>query len=697
MRHVRVRFFLPVVGLLVSSALAFADPPSVVGRLNLAAGPVSFLPGSLDQWAPAVMNYPLSAGDHIWADAGGRAEIHVGSTALRLDSGTEMSFLTLDDQTVQLRLSQGSMNIRVRLLEQGDTWEIDTPNSVITLLQPGSYRVDATPDGEVSVTVRTGMAEIAAGNDVFDVPATSSAHISGFDSVAYYVQRAPGIDPWDAWCASRDAREDRLASIRYVPREMIGIEDLDESGVWIVVPIYGPVWSPTRVPAGWVPYRFGRWAWVAPWGWTWIDDAPWGFTPFHYGRWAFVQSRWVWVPGAIVARPVYAPALVVFVGGSSPDELGWFPLGPREVYVPPYQASTTYVQRLNITTVANITVQVIEQINITRVPYVNRTVGSAVTVLPRQAFVQSRPTSEAALPASSADARRFPVIGMGASLPPQRESVFGQTMNPQRPAALPPAGAATRPVYSRLAPAAPPQPFRPVPNPAAPGTAPIATPPAGRQTEPAPAPQPQPSVIVLNPMNRIQNPPTMQPRTAPVPPTPPGTTSGPVSRPTTTATGQPAPQVQPALQGQVTSTGETTGGPAAAPGQSTGGASAAPRGQAGADLKTVLAALDTRKLPDVEKHLEAAQKTKGIKLDYNALKKRLADIRRALAAAQRDQKAGKDDSALQQAEEIQKQIAEVEKIISDALARAGEDGDSSRQPPPAAPGGKPGQGKPASP
>ena len=39
--------------------LAIADPPSVVGRLNLVEGSVAFRPGSLDEWAPAMLNYPL--------------------------------------------------------------------------------------------------------------------------------------------------------------------------------------------------------------------------------------------------------------------------------------------------------------------------------------------------------------------------------------------------------------------------------------------------------------------------------------------------------------------------------------------------------------------------------------------------------------------------------------------------------------
>ena len=216
---------------------------------------------------------------------------------------------------MQIAVSQGQLNVKLRRLDPGDAFEIDTPNSVFTLLQPGSYSVSVQSEEGSSITVWNGQAEVtAAGND-FTVPAGQEANVSGLGSIAYYTQPVSSPDAWDAWCADRDAREDQLVSVRYVPREMIGVEDLDANGSWTVMAGYGAVWAPYRVPAGWAPYRHGRWAWVAPWGWTWIDEAPWGFAPFHYGRWAFLNARWVWIPGTVVARPVYAPALVVFIGG----------------------------------------------------------------------------------------------------------------------------------------------------------------------------------------------------------------------------------------------------------------------------------------------------------------------------------------------------------------------------------------------
>jgi hypothetical protein len=202
---------------------------------------------------------------------------------------------------------------------------------------------------------------------------------------------------------------------------MVGYEDLDEYGTWRVVPAYGTVWAPRSVPAGWAPYRFGHWAWVEPWGWTWIDDAPWGFAPFHYGRWALVAGGWVWIPGTVVARPVYAPALVVFLGapGSGAAGVGWFPLGPREVYVPPYRVSTTYVRTVNRGFVVNVNV---ETIDVTRAVYANRRVSGAVTYVPRQTFVGAQPVARSIIRAPQADVLRAPVTGTSPFLVPQRES-----------------------------------------------------------------------------------------------------------------------------------------------------------------------------------------------------------------------------------------------------------------------------------
>ena len=529
-------------------ALLWADPPDRVGRIDLITGTVSFHPGSLEEWTPATLNYPLTTGDNLWTDQDGQAEIHVGSTAIRLASNTEFSFLNLDDQTTQIRLSTGSLNIRVRHLDPVEVVEIDTPNSSLSLVRPGSYRVDVQETGDTTATVRSGDTEVTAGDSSFSVLPGQAADISGIDSPSYQVGPANPPDDWDAWCAGRDRSEDRMASAQYVPREMIGIEDLDANGTWRVVPGYGPVWQPTVVAPDWAPYRFGHWAWVDPWGWTWIDDAPWGFAPFHYGRWASVGGAWVWVPGRIVARPVYAPALVVFVGGNGWGSayapgggVAWFPLGPREPYIPPYTVSTVYVRNVNI---SHVTVVNGQTINVTTYRYVNRTVPGAVVAVPNQAFVRAQPVYRSTFVVPQNEIMAAPVRGTYAPVAPVRESVLGRPV--MGPAAQPPAMVMSRPVVVRRAPPPAPVPFaaRQQMLDAHPGR-PLD--PAALQDLRRSAPGPAPRVVIVNPPPRNGGPQRVQGGPGPQPVGPRPQPGGPQPRVVAPGPGpgQPGQRIQP--------------------------------------------------------------------------------------------------------------------------------------------------------
>jgi hypothetical protein len=175
------------------------------------------------------------------------------------------------------------------------------------------------------------------------------ATFSGAEDVIAQYGTLGSPDDFDSWSLERDRRDELAANSRtteYVSPEVTGYQDLDHYGTWASEPGYGYVWAPTYVNVGWAPYRYGRWVSVAPWGWTWVDDAPWGYAPFHYGRWAHVRNRWCWVPGPRHARPVYAPAVVGW-GPAHGGNVSWFPLGPRETYVPGYRFSRHYLERVN--------------------------------------------------------------------------------------------------------------------------------------------------------------------------------------------------------------------------------------------------------------------------------------------------------------------------------------------------------------
>jgi hypothetical protein len=460
-----------------STAAADDDPPGRVARLNYIQGSVSLQPAGTQDWIDANPNRPLTTGDNLWADQDSRGELHVGSSVLRLSGQTGISFLNLNDQVTQLQLAQGSLYVRVRELAEGEAFEVDTPNLAFSILRPGEYRVNVDPNGgSTAIEVWGGSGNVTGGGQAFNLNPGQEFSFSGTDQLTYDAQPLPGRDDFDNWCASRDQREDSSASARYVSRDVIGYEDLDNYGAWSNDPQYGAVWIPSGVAVGWVPYHYGHWVFVAPWGWTWVEDEPWGFAPFHYGRWAVIGGRWGWVPGPVAAgvvvggpvvRPMYAPALVGFVGGGGLSlsiaigggaGVAWFPLGPRDVWIPAYRCSPVYVQHVNVynTRVVNVT-QVTTVYNNVYVNHNTTVVNNytyasnvhAVTAVDRDTFVNGRPVGRASVRISPDQIQHPRVIDQTAVQPTQR-SAFGGQVSAR---ALPPAGLANRRVVTRLTPA----------------------------------------------------------------------------------------------------------------------------------------------------------------------------------------------------------------------------------------------------
>jgi len=530
-----VLFAMALTAALCVSGRADDDPPGRVGRINYLQGQVSFQPsgGSDSDWVTAVPNRPLTIGDRLWVDRDGRAELHVGSAAIRADRNTGISFLNLSDNSVQLQVSAGTVIVRLRRLDLDDSFEVDAPNLAFSLLRPGDYRIDVDPDqNRTVVTVQNGQGEVTGGGRSYRINPDQQAAFTGTDSLDYDLIDADATpaNEFDRWAADRDRREDHRTSAKYVSPEMTGSEDLDDYGTWRVVPEYGAVWVPARVAPGWAPYRFGHWAWIPPWGWTWVEDEPWGFAPFHYGRWAYIGGVWGWVPGpvgvgVVVARPVYAPALVAWVGGGpgfhfsvsfgGGGGVGWVPLGPREVFVPAYRVSDTYVTRVNVTntvvernTVVNVyhNTNVTNVTNVNNVTYVNQHVGGAVTVVSHDTFVNARPVGKNIVAVPERELAAAPVSRTVAA-----EPVHASVIGAGRPAAvMPPAAVMNRPAVVKRSP--PPVAAR-IEGPSnVPGGQPSNAPPA-RSLQPTQPSQPsQPAQPAQpNPGYRPPNRPTGQP------------------------------------------------------------------------------------------------------------------------------------------------------------------------------------------
>lgn len=410
------RRFSAIADWLLCAALTFVgcvqaqptdvDPPGRVARLAEVNGQVWLYSPDAGEWVAARRNLPLTSGDRVATEPGARVELQIGSSTVRVDSASELEIVHLDDERVALDLHDGSAFARVRDPTGAGRFELTTDAGRFIVQRTGTYRIDRN-NGRSDLTVYSGQARYEGPNSGLQVDAAQRAEFwIDANGVAQYSMSAPVNDAFAGWNNDRDRRFAGAVAERYVSPEMTGAAELDVYGRWEQTPDYGSVWIPTTVAVDWAPYSQGHWAWVRPWGWTWIDDAPWGFAPFHYGRWVFLRSHWCWTPGVRVSRPVYAPALVAWVGGPRGNgsvavgggpAVGWFPLAPREVYVPSYRVSSRYARNLNITTVTNVTV-INEVLTNPLSPreFQNRRSPGAVTVVPSNVMVDRRPVGPAA-------------------------------------------------------------------------------------------------------------------------------------------------------------------------------------------------------------------------------------------------------------------------------------------------------------
>ncbi len=449
---------------------ALADPADRVARVSFLRGNVSFQPSGDDQWAQMSLNRPLTTGDKVYTDRDSRVELEIGSADIRLDQGSTFDLLNLDDNVAQIELTDGVLALHVGRVGEGQSYEVDTPTLAFVVNQPGDYRIDVSPQGDSTmVTVFAGGGNVYGENNAsYSVRSGSSYRFNDSALRDYEVLDLPRADDFDQWVSSRNARYERAVSRRYVSEDVIGYADLDDYGSWSTAPDYGNVWYPTTVAADWAPYRSGHWSWIDPWGWTWVDSAAWGFAPFHYGRWAYIGNRWGWCPGAYRGRSIYAPAMVAFVGGGGwgssvsigiGGPVGWFPLGPRDVYVPWYRASRGYFTNINVrnTTVINNTYITNVYNNysngrpINNVNYAYRTNAAAFTAVPRDAFVGARPVNAARVQINANNLRSAQVVSRVGIEPTRASFVRAGAVNTR---AVPPAAAFNRGVIARTAPPA---------------------------------------------------------------------------------------------------------------------------------------------------------------------------------------------------------------------------------------------------
>jgi hypothetical protein len=408
---------LALFGLAVSSpALAQQQaPPARVGTISYVSGNIAFHTSG----ETAGVNYPVATGGSFWTDPQGRAELQIGPSTIDMAGGTEIDVTNLDEQVAQFAVPQGELYLHLRQLETGQTFEIDLPQGAVWLLQPGVYDIDAgAADQPARVAVFNGSTRFVGGGSDIGIDAGNAALLSGSNPVTAQVEHV-SPDAFVAWARARDyGQAQAAAATPYISPQMTGYADLDQYGSWQPNPQYGEIWYPNQIPADWAPYGDGRWIWVEPWGWTWIDAQPWGFAPFHYGRWAYMDNRWGWVPGQYVPQPVYAPALVAFIGaaaggffaGGAGPAIAWFPLAPGEPYWPSYTRNQNYIRSVNAANVRDIST-VIARAHGVPPPAANANFANRrfATVVPQRVFANAEGVAPHAMHVTSAALAKAPV------------------------------------------------------------------------------------------------------------------------------------------------------------------------------------------------------------------------------------------------------------------------------------------------
>ena len=446
---------------MVPSADDTQDPPSRVARLSYMDGSVSMQPGGAGEWGTAAKNRPVTIGDKLWTDKDSRAELQAGQASIHLGSMTALSFLNLNQNVIQMRLAEGHVNFRVRELREGEIYEIDTPNLAFTVREAGAFRVDVNDNGDyTTVTVIRGKGEVTAGGQTYPVNAGERADISGTDqNVKYIPGSASDPDALDRWAQERNIKEDQSPSARYVNRDTVGYSDLDDYGTWKQEPEVGNVWVPNNVSPDWAPYSDGNWAYVAPWGWTWVGYEPCGFAPYHYGRWNYFGSYWGWCPGPVYAPAYYGPAYVGFLGAGFGigfgwgGGYGWFPLGWGEPFRPWYRCGPGYWNHVNVYNTHFNRFNDFHNVNNFRnFNYRYARNARAVTVASHNSFVNGERINRNSMRVSAGSLRNARVAG-GINASPTHASFLGASGMHGR-VATPSLGVQNRAVMARSTPAA---------------------------------------------------------------------------------------------------------------------------------------------------------------------------------------------------------------------------------------------------
>ena len=201
------------------------------GAVNFVEAGVEFTRPA-KEWQPLTEKSQLEAGDKLRTSAHTFAELQMlPDIHLRIDSKSEILFEQLSNESISLKLLQGSAILDVARFDEKETPPIRLagPSTSVTIADDGNYRIDIKPTGD-ELTVRDGKVFVK-GRSVGSCKKISAETVVDCDK--------KGSDNFDAWSHHRG--EGKLYNGRDVVSMVAHLDRLRQvrfrnSGFWFQNP-----------------------------------------------------------------------------------------------------------------------------------------------------------------------------------------------------------------------------------------------------------------------------------------------------------------------------------------------------------------------------------------------------------------------------------------------------------------------------
>lgn len=197
------RVFFLLLCLLPLSAIGASLQREV--ELGLVAGAAFIRYEDIEEWVPAESGMPVTEGDQIRVDGGGRVEIRVrGGAVVRLDEESTVDILALEKGFVQLFMPEGDLHA---ILPGGKRvgLEIETPFASLRAASKAVFRLSISGEEDAAeIAVSRGEVYVDSIRGGWKVTAGKSLYLEEGNN-----EFGP-LDPpdeWDLWNRERDLKE----------------------------------------------------------------------------------------------------------------------------------------------------------------------------------------------------------------------------------------------------------------------------------------------------------------------------------------------------------------------------------------------------------------------------------------------------------------------------------------------------------